>query len=89
MHAARARPPASADAEPQAPSIVALRPFLSAATISGKPGARWISRVRSLSSRIAEPAADRGVPLGITRGARLLSSSLVVTNVQGIVGLRS
>ena len=40
----RSAPPA----DPQAPSIVALRPFLSAARTSGNPGARWISRVRSL-----------------------------------------
>ncbi len=37
----------SAAAEPQAPSMVALRPFFSAAMTSGNPDDRWIWRVRS------------------------------------------
>ena len=66
----------SADAEPQAPSIVALRPFLSAATTSGNPGARWISRVRSLSSRSAAVLfVDRLELLGIVPGRWVLTTS--------------
>ena len=45
--------PSAADtspaADPQAPSMVAARPFLSAARASGKPEARWICRVKSLN----------------------------------------
>ena len=48
VHAAPARRRRAAAAEPQAPSIVALRPFLSAARTSGNPDDRWIWRVRSL-----------------------------------------
>ena len=33
--------------------MVALRPFFSAARISGKPGAFWIDRVRSFNPPIA------------------------------------
>ena len=50
VHAARARAVTSPAAEPQAPSIVAARPFFRAASTLGKPAARWICRVRSLSS---------------------------------------
>src|SRR5262249_12109375 len=62
-----------AEAEPQPPSMVALRPFLSAATTSGNPGARWISRVRSLSPRSAVLDADRLELLGMTHQQRMVA----------------
>ncbi len=49
----------SGPADPQAPSMVALRLFLSAARTSGNPGARWICRVSSCNSRLDGGAGSR------------------------------
>ena len=61
-------------ADPQAPSIVALWLFLSAAMTSGNPGARWICRVNSRSSRPASGAffgAEAGVGGGVADWAMM------------------
>ncbi len=47
-----------AAAEPQAPSMVALRLFFNDARSSGNPCARWINLVRSLSPPTCELGAD-------------------------------
>ena len=50
-------------ADPQAPSMVAVRPFLSAARASGKPKAHSICRVKSLNS-------TAGAVVGVTWAGR-------------------